>query len=446
VRYWSAPGQEDVTDASAQTEPRGQAPSRAQTQPPATTDVAAERSTVYTLRRTMVVAVVTRLATAAVALAATYALGVRPAPWAHRLPRLAEPFHGVLAHLLNPWAVWDGVWFIKISANGYAANDGSVAFFPLYPLVTRWVGILFGNNLVLAGMTVSLVCYFVGVWLLFRLVEREFGDRIAYRTCLYLSIFPTAFFWQAVYSESMFLALSVACILWSREGRWKLAGLAGLAAALTRSAGFLLIVPMAISYLEQHDWRPSGADSDAASLLMIPEGLMVWMAYLALSFGRPLLFAQAQEQWKRSLAVPTYALWKGLVAGVQGARQLLSGQTAHEYWPAPDPGAVMPLAAANVINLGAVAFAIAFIVYGLKRLPIVFGTYAAVTVGYPLLFPAESSPFMSMPRFILAAFPIFMALAVATDRRPRTHIVVCTIFVIGLILLTAKFAIFSWVA
>ena len=379
-------------------------------------------------------------------MAATYALGLRPAPWAHRLPRLAEPFHGVLAHLLNPWAVWDGVWFIKIAANGYAGNDGSVAFFPLYPLVVRWVAILFHNDLVLAGMTVSLICYFVGIWLLYRLVAREFGDRVAYRTCLYLSIFPTAFFWQAVYSESMFLMLSVACILWSREGRWKLAGVAGLVAALTRSAGFLLIVPMAICYLEQHEWRLRRADSDAASLLMIPEGLMVWMAYLGLSFGRPLLFAQAQEQWKRSIAVPTYALWKGLEAGVQGVRQLLSGQTAHEYWPAPDPGAVMPLAAANVINLGAMAFAISFIIYGLRRLPVALAAYAAVTVGYPLLFPAETSPFMSMPRFILVAFPIFMSLALATDRKPRAHVVVCVIFAIGLILLTAKFAIFSWVA
>ena len=412
----------------------------------ATADTAIARPASYSLRRTMVMAVIARVVTAGLAFGGTYVLHVRPAPWAQRLPRLAEPFHGVLAHLLNPWAVWDGVWFIKIAADGYAGNDGSVAFFPLYPLVVRWVGIVFHNDLVISGIVVSLACYFGAIWLLYRLVAREFGNRVAYRTCLYLAIFPTAFFWQAVYSESMFLLLSVACVLWSREGRWKLAGLAGLAAALTRSAGFLLIVPMALCYLEQRDWKLRRTDADAASLLMIPEGLMVWMAYLALGFGRPLLFAQVQQQWKRYVAIPTYALWKGLEAGFQGARQLLSGQSAHEYWPAPDPGAVMPLAVANVVNLGAVVFAISFVIYGLRRLPPALTAYAAVTIGYPLLFPATSMPLMSMPRFLLAAFPIFMSLALATERRPRAHAAVCAIFILGLVLLTAKFAIFSWVA
>ena len=226
---------------------------------------------------------------------------------------------------------------MKIAANGYAGNDGSVAFFPLYPLMVRWVGIVFDNNLVIAGILVSLACYFAAVYFLYRLVAARYGGKVAYRTCLYLSIFPTAFYWQAVYSESMFLMLSAACILWSTEARWKLAGLAGLAAALTRSAGFLLIVPMALSYYEQRDWKLRRTDSSAASLLMIPEGLMVWMAYLSLGFGKPLLFAQVQDQWRRYMAVPTFALWKSLEAAFQGARQLISGQTSHLYWPAVQP-------------------------------------------------------------------------------------------------------------
>ena len=394
----------------------------------------------------MVMAVVSRLLIALTAALATWVIGVKPAQWAWRLPRLAEPFHGVLAHVFNPWSVWDGVWFVKIAADGYAGNDGTVAFFPLYPLMVRWVGIVFDNNLVVAGIVVSLACYFTAVYLLYRLVEARFGGKIAYRTCLYLSIFPTAFFWQAVYSESTFLMLSAACILWSTEGRWKLAGLAGLAAALTRSAGFLLIVPMAICYYEQRDWKLRRTDASVASLLMIPEGLMVWMAYLSLSFGKPLLFAQVQDQWRRYLAVPTYALWKGFVAAFQGARQLISGQTSHLYWPATHPGAVMPLAVANLTNFTSLVIAGLAICYGLRRLPLALSAYALVTIGYPLLFPATSTPLLSMPRFVLAAFPVFMSMALFTDRRPRAHTVICTLSIALCVVLTAKFAIFSWVA
>ena len=394
----------------------------------------------------MAIAAVSRLLIALTATLATYVIGVKPAPWAQRLPRLAEPFHGVLAHLFNPWAHWDGVWFVKIAANGYAGNDGSVAFFPLYPLMVRWVGIVFDNNLVIAGILVSLACYFAAVYFLYRLVAARYGGKVAYRTCLYLSIFPTAFYWQAVYSESMFLMLSAACILWSTEARWKLAGLAGLAAVLTRSAGFLLIVPMALSYYEQRGWKLRRTDSSVASLLMIPEGLMVWMAYLSLGFGKPLLFAQVQDQWRRYVAVPTFALWKSLEAAFQGARQLISGQTSHLYWPASNPGAAVPLAVANIANLGSFVVAGLAIAYGLRRLPVALSIYAIVTIGYPLLFPATSMPLMSMPRFVLAAFPIFMSAALFTERRPRAHLIICVVSIVLCVALTAKFAIFSWVA
>ena len=92
-------------------------------------------------------------------------------------------------------------------------------------------------------------------------MARDFGDRIAYRSVLFISIFPTAFFWQSVYSESLFLMLSIACIMWAREERWKLAGVAGLLAVLTRSAGFMLLVPMTICYLEQRDWKLRRVDA-----------------------------------------------------------------------------------------------------------------------------------------------------------------------------------------
>ena len=398
------------------------------------------------LRRTMVMAVVSRLLTGLVGGLATWLIGVDPAPWAWRLPRLAEPFHGVLSHVFNPWAVWDGVWFVKVAADGYAGNDGSVAFFPLYPLMVRWLGVVFDNNLVVAGIVLSLACYFGAIYVLYKLVAPRYGSVVAYRTCLYISIFPTAFYWQAVYSESMFLLLSLVCILWSTQGRWKLAGLAGLLAALTRSAGFLLIVPMAVCYVEQRDWRLRRVDADGASLLMIPEGLMVWMAYLSLRFGKPLLFAQVQDQWRRYLAVPTFAVWKGIEAAFQGTRQILSGQTSHLYWPASNPGAVMPTAAANIINLGSLVIAVLPIVYGLRRLPVALSLYAIVTIGYPLLFPSTKMPLMSMPRFVLAAFPVFMATALFTEHRPRAHRIIAGVLIASCVALTAKFAMFSWVA
>jgi hypothetical protein len=146
------------------------------------------------------------------------------------------------------------------------------------------------------------------------------------------------------------------------------------------------------------------------------------------------------------VAVPTFALWKSLEAAFQGTRQLISDQTSHLYWPASNPGAVVPLAVANIVNLGSFVVVALAIVYGLRRLPVALSVYAIVTIGYPLLFPATSMPLMSMPRFVLAAFPVFMSMALFTERRPRAHLVICTLSIMFCVGLTAKFAVFSWVA
>jgi hypothetical protein len=179
---------------------------------------------------------------------------------------------------------------------------------------------------------------------------------------------------------------------------------------------------------------------------MIPEGLMVWMAYLSLRFGKPLLFAQVQDQWRRYLAVPTFALWRSFQAAFEGLRQLVSGQTSHLYWPAAQPGAAVPLAVANIANLASIVVAGLAVCYGLRRLPLALSAYAIVTIGYPLLFPASSMPLMSMPRFVLAAFPVFMSMALFSEDHPRAHVVFCAVSIVFCIALTSKFAMFSWVA
>jgi len=59
---------------------------------------------------------------------------------------------------LNPWAHWDGVWFLRIAANGYA-DPHSPAFFPLYPVAVRGVGWLLGGGFELDGIVLSLVVF-----------------------------------------------------------------------------------------------------------------------------------------------------------------------------------------------------------------------------------------------------------------------------------------------
>ena len=85
----------------------------------------------------MAAAAGTRVLLAVVAVLTTYTVGVRVRALWLRDPQHAEVLHGVLKRVLEPWAHWDGVWFIRIAADGYGAHAQSQAFFPLYPLLVR---------------------------------------------------------------------------------------------------------------------------------------------------------------------------------------------------------------------------------------------------------------------------------------------------------------------
>jgi hypothetical protein len=391
-------------------------------------------------------AIGSRLFILVVAFIAGALIGVTERPIGWRFPLGAEVFSGWLGHLLNPWAHWDGVWFIKIATSGYASGGGSTAFFPLLPSLLRYIGILFGGNLVITGIVISLACYGGSLWLLHRLVRLDFDEEIASRAVIYLAVAPFTLFFQAVYTESLFLLLSLACFVFAREGRLRLAGVMGLLAVLTRSTGVLLLIPMVYYYYERRGWRLRRTDAHIANLLMIPEGLLIWMAYLAIAFGNPFSFLGAQTQWARTVAAPNYTVGRALVAAVNGIRALVTTNYATLSFNIPKQWGWLDQAATNVIAFASLVIAALLLWYGARRLPRAYSLFALASLLFPLFFPANSLPLMSFPRFALTVFPLYISLALFARGRRWAH---WTVIVGGLLLLAAltfKFALFSWVA
>ena len=130
-----------------------------------------------------------------------------------------------LGWVTDVWARWDSVWFLRIAEHGYGAASGAAAaFYPLYPLTLAGLGRALGGHFVVAGIVVSLTATYVAFLLLHRLAEERLGADGARRAVLYLAVFPMALFLQAVYSESLFLALTVAAFLLAERNRWLAAG------------------------------------------------------------------------------------------------------------------------------------------------------------------------------------------------------------------------------
>jgi len=122
--------------------------------------------------------------------------------------------------LFQPFANWDGTWYIRIASQGYNHKPGSWAFFPLYPWLLHGTADATRGQYVVAGMLLSIAAALAAAALLYLLVEGDYGRRVALWSVAFLAFFPTSIFFQAVYTESLFLLASLACILWARRGRW----------------------------------------------------------------------------------------------------------------------------------------------------------------------------------------------------------------------------------
>jgi hypothetical protein len=340
------------------------------------------------------------------------------------------------------WLMWnrfDSGFYLNIASHGYwpastLHNRPDWVFYPLYPLLIAGLGRLFGGStdafniaavLISNGAGVGMIIYF------YLLVYKELGLKIAGRAILYLALFPLAFFLSAIYTESLLLCCSIAAIYYAREQKWWLAGLCGGLAALTRLQGVALVVPLAWEYLRVVSARYAPVRSPwpgklsaqiqlrlhayyyglwqaahrfhnwlrALALALIPCGLLAFMLYGQLSIGDFFAtFHASQWGWGRQLSSPLRLL-------VYSLRHPILGQPLNwNFW---------------LLNIVAAMAFLAVIFWSLRRLPMIYTLYTAVTV----LLPLSSNSLNSLARYYLLVFPAFMLLALFTCKgeKQRLH-------------------------
>jgi hypothetical protein len=358
---------------------------------------------------------------------------------------LTAPFGAAGDVLVGPAARWDAVWYLGIALDGYEPDALRTAFFPLYPLLIRVLGaplaLLAGDReaYLLAGMAVSLAAFAAALWVVARLTALELGDDVARTTVWLVALFPTAWAFSAVYTESLFLALSAGSLYAGRLSRWPVAGLLGLAAAGTRSTGVLLVVPLAILW-----WQGPRDPRRLAWIGVVPLGLAAYLAYLGLATGDPWAPFSVQDAWYRELAGPLGGAWDGATAAWDGLRQLASGSRTPVYFEVAggDPYVV---AAHNVGNLLFLGFAVVALVGAFRRLPLAYAAWALLAVALPVSYPVGPEPLASLPRYLAVVFPLHMWLALWA-REHRAERVVLALSTAGLVGLAVPFAAWEWVA
>jgi hypothetical protein len=354
---------------------------------------------------------------------------------------LTRPFGALGDLLVAPAARWDTVWFLDI------ANDGSgdrAAFFPLYPLLVRAGGWLCGSPL-LAGIAISLVCFLAGLAALHRLAALELGADAARWTVVAFALFPGSLWFSAVYSESLFLMVSVGAVLCARRERWAAAALLGALGAATRSAGLLLVVPVGLLWL---DARRAGRarTASAAWLAVIPLGLASFSGYLALTGHKADAPFSAQDTWHRQLEGPWTGVADGASAAWDGVRQLVHGPPPPTYFDKA-AGDAMAIGRHNLALFLLLLAAVPALIGALRRLPLAHGAYAVCALLLPLSYPVGPQPLMSLPRFEAVLYPLFLWLGWWLARGPAwRRVAVLGVFAAGLAACSALFSTWHWVA
>jgi hypothetical protein len=195
------------------------------------------------------------------------------------------------------WANWDGGAYLTIAEKGYnLSRSEQYAFFPFYPLVIKIVNLVFRSYL-LSGLLVSWAACFLTIYFLYKLVLLDFSNQIAQRTVNYFLIFPFSFFLLATYSESLFLLLAISSFYFLRKSSYAKASVLGMLATATRASGIALIPALTAEALEKTKFK---IKRQLAYLIILPLGFSSYLWYQQRTTGNPFFFIKAvQQYWQR---------------------------------------------------------------------------------------------------------------------------------------------------
>ena len=317
--------------------------------------------------------------------------------------------------VMNQFAKWDSPHYMYIAQNGYV-NQGDpanfIVFFPLYPMLVRLITFDFAY-INLSGLIISNVSSIIAAIYLFKLAKLDSNDSLAKKAVLYLSVFPTAYFLSAVYTESLFLASAIASLYYARNAKWPLAGFTGLLASLTRIAGLLLLPVLAVEYFHQKHWKLKATNR---KFLWISLPAIGFLSYLIINYvvtGGFFTFMEVERvHWYQTLDP---------IGGFQGAY----GWFGIDLFPQS-----LTLGYAQVAFA---AFGLSMVLVSLKaKLRPSYQVYLLLT----WMLSVSTGLWISVPRYVLTMFPIFITLALYS----RKNIVTFAITAIS----SAALVFFTW--
>ncbi|MFH1420614.1 MAG: glycosyltransferase family 39 protein [Candidatus Aenigmatarchaeota archaeon] len=310
--------------------------------------------------------------------------------------------------ILNEWAQYDGAGYLDLAQNGYNKewnNTGNYSVYPLFSMLIAVFAVIFGYPL--AAFLISNIFSLVAIILLYILVRKELDEKKSYRAALFLMLFPTVYFFTAMYAESLFLALVLAMFICARKNQWLIVGLLGFAVSLTRIQGILVFLPMLYMYVRQQKIK-----MNMLYLFLIPAGLACLFLYQGFVTGDSLIqFHYGFGLYEKGLSWP----WDPVIETLQN--MITTTKIDWLFY--------------NGANFVMLLFMLGLTWHSYKNLKKEYFIYSALSI----LFVLISSNLHGIGRYPLAMFPLFMSLAMLYEKNDFNKWFVRILYVVFVALL-----------
>jgi len=318
-----------------------------------------------------------------------------------------------LPHFIWSFGNFDGVHYLGIAKDAYAYQYTQV-FFPLYPLLIRLVSLLTFGNLLIAGLLISNIAFFVSLVIFYKLVNKYHGEKIAFWSCLFLLSFPTSFYFGAIYTEGIFFLLIISVFYLFYKKKILLASILGSFASATRLVGLFLIPAISLKKNIQ----------SIIPILIAPLGFLAYVLYLKIEFNNPLYFVSAQtifgqERSTTQIILLPQVFWRYL--------KILATTNGLTF-------------ANAAFELGITISILTLLVLSYRRVKTEWLIFSFLAV----LMPTFTGTLASMPRYVLIAFPVYILLA--SIKSLIIKILIVIVFSVLLIITTVLFTQGYWVA
>lgn len=301
---------------------------------------------------------------------------------------------------------WDGSHYLFIAEHWYV-NFGDeknlLVFFPLYPVAIKIVSLV-TFNYQLAGILVSNISLIIGCIYLYKLTAMDFDADTSIRAVKYLLIFPVSFFLGITFSESMFFALTVSAFYYLRKRNYVAAGILSFLAALTRSFGILIIIPMVVDLiLEFKNNRKlfkEGLLRRIGAMVSPFLGISVYLLINYVVSGNPFTFLKYQKEH-----------WHQAIGFFGSTIKMIADNTFGNNFSES--------ASLWVPQLILIFLALILLCLSIERLNI---SYVAYMAGYIFL-TISPTWLLSAPRYLMCLFPLFILLGYLGRKRGADFVI-----------------------